>query len=187
MFYFFGNCWIFFFSWNWLIWFHQFHEIFGRLEERWNHIILIGLNNFNPIGLSPCIKLSNFFCCRIWIHHVWLGLALLLYITDINNSEPQEHHTIRHKKGVKTRKQVPGGRGEGACAQHGPPACLARNKMNLMLCSIDKKRGLTLSSHLIALFGTHFFPLYEILIKEKIQLFAIWNCLAIAISQFITS
>ena len=112
---------------------------YERRAVKHNFITVIGLNNFNPIGLSPCIKLSNFFCCRIWIHHVWLGLALLLYITDINNSEPQEHHTIRHKKGVKTRKQVPGGRGEGACAQHGPPACLARNKMNLMLCSIDKK------------------------------------------------
>ena len=166
MFYWTFNIFIVLFSWKLLI--------FGRLEERWNHIILIGLNNFNPIGLSPCIKLSNFFCCRIWIHHVWLGLALLLYITDINNSEPQEHHTIRHKKGVKTRKQVPGGRGNGmgACAQHGPPACLARNKMNLMLCSsIDKKRGLTLSSHLIALFGTHFFPLYEILIKKRFNFF----------------
>ena len=165
-----------FFSWNWLIWFHQFHKIFGRLEERWNHILLIGLNNFNPIGLSPCIKLSNFFCCRIWIHHVWLGLALLLYITDINNSEPQEHHTIYDtKKGLKqeSKSQGVGGRrnGMGACVQHGPPACLARNKMNLMLCSIDKKRGLTLSSHLIALFGTHFFPLYEILILKKTWFF----------------
>ena len=125
LFYFHGNCWNFF-SWNWLIWFHQFHKIFGRLEERWNHIILIGLNNFNPIGLSPCIKLSNFFCCRIWIHHVWLGLALLLYITDINNSEPQEHHTIYDtKKGLKqeSKSQGVGGRGEwhgGMCTTWSP-------------------------------------------------------------------
>ena len=43
-----------------------------------------------------------------------------------------------------------------------PPACLARNKMNLMLCSIDKKKGLDIefTSHCIV--WNPFFPLYEI-------------------------
>ena len=31
--------------------------------------------------------IPTFFGSWIWIHHPWLGLALLLHITDINNSE----------------------------------------------------------------------------------------------------